>query len=98
MKIHNDELIGNLTAPQKSSQDVKASKEQESLNTACDCVHLSAEAQEYNRIKELVDKTPDVRQESVDRLRNDIESGAYSADAGKISDALIRESLLDLFA
>jgi flagellar biosynthesis anti-sigma factor FlgM len=98
MKIHSDEPVVNLNAPQLSSQEAKASKEQEPKSTVCDCVQLSARAQEFNRIKELVDRTPDVRQESVDRLRGAIQNGDYKPDSQKTSDALIRESLLDLFA
>jgi flagellar biosynthesis anti-sigma factor FlgM len=61
-------------------------------------VDLSAKAQEYQRIKQIVDQTPDVRQDKVQELKDRIEDGNYMVDSGKVAVKMVGESLIDTIA
>jgi negative regulator of flagellin synthesis FlgM len=61
-------------------------------------VNLSTRAKDIQQIKQVLDKIPDTREAKVAALKQTIESGAYSIDAGKIAERMLGESLIDLFA
>jgi negative regulator of flagellin synthesis FlgM len=50
--------------------------------------------QEIEMIKKILQKTPDIREEKVARLREEIKKGTYVIDSRKIAENMIRESLL----
>jgi len=60
-----------------------------------DNVDLSQAARELQNTQKLMESIPDVRQDKVDRLKNQIESGTYRVDAGKIADKMVKESLIN---
>jgi negative regulator of flagellin synthesis FlgM len=61
-------------------------------------VELSTKAQEYQRIRQILDQVPDVREEKVQELKTRIESGNYQIDAGKLATKMLGESLIDTIA
>ncbi|MDZ4165562.1 MAG: flagellar biosynthesis anti-sigma factor FlgM [Smithellaceae bacterium] len=61
-------------------------------------VDLSTQAKEFRQIKGLVTNQPEVREDKVEELKSRISAGTYQADAGKIADRMVGESLLDIFA
>lgn len=65
---------------------------------ATEKVDLSAKAKEYQRIRQVLDQVPDVRQEKVQELKERIESGNYAVDSGKVAAKMVGESLIDLIA
>jgi negative regulator of flagellin synthesis FlgM len=65
---------------------------------ATERVDLSAKAQEFQRIRQLLDQVPDVREGKVQELKAQIESGNYKVDAGKIATKMLGESLIDTIA
>ena len=60
-----------------------------------DNVDLSQAARDLQNTQKLMESIPDVRQDKVDRLKNQIESGTYRVDAGKIADKMVKESLIN---
>jgi len=58
-------------------------------------VELSRKASDINRIKEIVQKTPDIRGERVALLREEIDSGNYNVSGQEIADKMLREHLLE---
>jgi negative regulator of flagellin synthesis FlgM len=58
--------------------------------TAASSVEVSGEAQEIQRVKRLVENTPDVREELVQKLKADIESGTYNVTGEDIADLMVR--------
>jgi len=54
-----------------------------------DCVQLSSQTREFTRIRELVDATPDIRQDRVEQLRREIAAGTYNVPSSDIADAII---------
>ena len=47
------------------------------------------------RILQIVQETPDVRQDKVAKLRKQVEQGCYNVDAERVAERMLEESLLD---
>jgi flagellar biosynthesis anti-sigma factor FlgM len=65
-----------------------------------DRVVLSPKAQQIEEAQRLLRTSPDIREEKVSRLSNEIKNGTYRVDGAKIApkmteDALLNEVLLD---
>ena len=58
-------------------------------------VELSERASYLNKIREIVQKTPDIREEKVTLLREKIASGSYNVSGQEIAGKMIRESLVE---
>ena len=54
-----------------------------------DSVQLSSQTREFAQIRELVDATPDIRQDRVEQFRRDIAAGNYNVSSSDIADAII---------
>jgi negative regulator of flagellin synthesis FlgM len=65
---------------------------------AAERVDLSDKAKEFQRIRKILDKVPDVREEKVQELKERIQSGNYAVDAGKVAAKMVSESLIDMIA
>lgn len=60
-----------------------------------DTVALSAQAKQIQAASQLVKSMPDVREELVASIRQQIETGTYRIDAGEIAAAMLKEVLSD---
>jgi negative regulator of flagellin synthesis FlgM len=65
---------------------------------ATERVDLSAKAKEFQQIRQILDETPDVRDDKVRELKDQIQSGNYAVDSGKIAAKMLGESLIDTIA
>jgi negative regulator of flagellin synthesis FlgM len=65
---------------------------------ATERVDLSNKAKDIQKIKQVLDQTPEVREEKVQELRRQIESGSYAINSGIIADKMLGESLIDIKA
>jgi negative regulator of flagellin synthesis FlgM len=63
---------------------------------ATERVDLSNKAKDIQKIKQVLDQTPEVREEKVQELRRQIESGSYAINPGRIADKMLGESLIDI--
>lgn len=61
-----------------------------------DSVNISPKARELNRVKTMLDSTPDVRGEMVVKLKTEIENGDYNVDAGKVAEKMIERALRNI--
>lgn len=61
-------------------------------------VSLSDRARDTQRIKQAIDKLPDVREEKVQELKSRIKEGTYSVSGEEIAGKMVREALLDIIA
>ena len=61
-------------------------------------VNLSTRARDIQQIRQILDKTPDVREDKVLELKHQIDSGNYRINEEKITEKMVEESLIDLFA
>ncbi|MBL7202868.1 MAG: flagellar biosynthesis anti-sigma factor FlgM [Desulfobacteraceae bacterium] len=60
-----------------------------------DKVALSPEAKQIQEAKRLLDSLPDIREDKVAEIKEQIESGAYNIDGEKIAFKMIKESILN---
>ena len=61
-------------------------------------VNLSTTAKDVQNLKNAISKLPDVREEKVQALKDQIEKGTYRVDADKVADKMVGESLIDLLS
>ena len=58
-------------------------------------VSLSRKASDINKIRDIIQKTPDVRADKVALLRKKIADGDYGVNGKDIADKMLREFLLE---
>ena len=58
-------------------------------------VSLSRKASDINKIREIIQKTPDLRADKVALLRKKIADGDYGINGKDIADKMLREFLLE---
>ncbi len=61
-------------------------------------VDLSTMAKEIQQAKVEVSKLPDVREEKVQEIKNQVEKGTYNVSGEQIANKMVGESIVDLFA
>lgn len=54
-----------------------------------DAVQLSPESKELQRLRDIVAKAPDVREEKVQEIKNQIKSGTYEVSAERLAGKLL---------
>ena len=100
MKISNDKPTQDLINYIKQTHDHQKVKPLD-INTrkneriSEERVEISPKASDLNKIREIVRKTPDIREEKVASLREKIAAGNYSIRGQEIADKMLRESLLE---
>jgi len=56
----------------------------------------STKAQDIKKLREALDKLPDIREEKVEDLKSQIKKGTYCVTGEKIAEKIIAESLMDI--
>ena len=100
MKISDDLPIqGGTTADTKSADQAKVIPLE--VNNHRDNqrneekVSISREATDIKKIREIIEKTPDLRAEKVALLKKKIADGDYAIKGKDISDKMLREFLME---
>lgn len=80
-----------------SSGKAKASKAQkDGAQAQGDTVELSSLAKDVSKARTEVDRTPDIRAEKVESLKEKVSSGEYKVDPDKVAHKLVDEHLSEL--
>lgn len=58
---------------------------------AKDELSLSTEAQEFAKVKKLLTDVPDIREDKVSRIKQQIESGTYNVKAEEVAGKMLSE-------
>ena len=61
-------------------------------------VNLSTKARDIQQLQNAVNRLPDVREEKVRDLKDQVDKGTYAVNGQKIAEKMVSESLLDIFA
>ena len=77
----------NKIDPSENKSDQAAAK--------TDTVVISDAAKRIQEVRSQLDEVPDVNEEKVARLRNEIENGTYEINADKIAGKMLREGLIN---
>ncbi|MCE5284090.1 MAG: flagellar biosynthesis anti-sigma factor FlgM [Deltaproteobacteria bacterium] len=84
--------------PAKSEGDKSVTSGTSGMSVTTEKVDLSTKAKDIQRIKQILDQTPDVREAKVQELKNQIDNGTYTVNLDKIADKMVEESLIDIVA
>ena len=98
MEINGNQGIGmDAYVNQVQDKNKVGSPDNKPEKTAlkADTVVLSDAAKRVQQARRQLDDIPDVREEKVSELRNQIQNGTYQIDADKIAGKMIKEGLLN---
>ena len=101
MKIDSERSPVNLEAYIKTcqkSEGVSQSLRQEQQGASPrESVKLFHTAKEIQKIREIIEATPEIRTDKVGKLKREIEAGTYSVNADREAEKMLRESLIENF-
>ena len=98
MEINENQGIGiDAYVNQVQDKNKVGTPDNKSESTAvkADTVVISDAAKRVQEARSQLDDIPDVREEKVSQLRNQIQNGTYEINAEKIADKMIKEGLLN---
>ena len=72
-----------------------AAEQKEQQQAKADTVALSNAAKNIQEAQKQLEAVPDVREDKVAELKEQIENGTYEIDAEKIADKMLKDSLLN---
>lgn len=80
---------------QQKAQSAETEGEKGRANVGGDSVELSQNARDLQKAQQALQELPDIRQDKVAALKQQIENGTYDIRADKIAANMIKESLND---
>jgi len=83
----NDKKVG--TGPEKEATGGAVAEEK---------VSLSPMARDFQKAQKAIEKLPDVREEKVQELKDQIQAERYDVNGEKIAEKMLNESFLDVIA
>ncbi len=89
----NIEAYVNQVQDKEKAQATAEKAEKQPTKT--DTVVLSDAAKRIQEAKKLLDAIPDIREDKVAQLKEQIDNGTYEIDAEKIADKMLKDSLLN---
>ncbi len=90
--IHLDAYAKNVT----KTEEIVNNDAQKSEGVAKgDKVILSPKAKAIQEAKKLLENVPDIREEKVARIKEQIKNGTYTVDAKKVAARMVEESVLN---
>ena len=98
MEIHNNQSIGiDAYVNQVHERNKVDAPENKPENAAVksDTVVISDAARRVQEARRQLDEIPDVREDKVAQLRNQIQNGTYEIDSEKIASKMIKEGLFN---
>jgi negative regulator of flagellin synthesis FlgM len=101
MKVSSDRSLLNLEAyvthAQKKEDAGQVAKEVSEHTSQKEHVKLSSAARDLQKAQEVIEATPDIREERVRQFRQEIATGNYNPKADEIAAKMLRESIIDTF-
>jgi flagellar biosynthesis anti-sigma factor FlgM len=89
MRIDLSLFAGRITGEKNAGKVNSASKASEEQSE--DIATLSPDAVGVQTLQAQIMQMPEVRQDTVDRLRDQVRQGSYRVESGKVADAIITE-------
>ncbi len=87
------DLAGYLT-----SAAAKVAAKDSKVSDSKDRIEVSEEAKMLQKANNVVDASPDVREEKVSLLKDAIEQGNYNVSSEEIAGSLINKSIVDIIS
>ena len=89
-------LNANVQRLDASQQSERAQKS-DGDSSDSDRLELSVQSREFSQMQSLIQSTPDVREDRINQVRSEIESGTYNIKAEKIAEKIIGGTLDEVF-
>ncbi len=80
---------------QEKDKVESASDQPEKQQVKADTVELSDMGKRVQEANKQLENIPDIREDKVAQLKEQVENGTYEVDAEKVADKMIRDSLLN---
>jgi len=87
-------LVSHINkATESNQQDSTKTTATAQQSSGRDKVKLSEQAKEVNRAFAQLKELPEIREEKVGEIQNQVETGTYTIDGGRIAVSMLNESL-----
>lgn len=86
--------IQSLIQRVRSEQEMRPSQPQGQSQAVGEKVEISSQAREIQKLKEILEQMPEVREKRVEELKSLIQEGRYRVDLEKLSDRILEALLL----
>lgn len=83
--------VQRLETPQQSERTLKSGGAQPDS----DRLDISVRSREVSHLNDLIQSTPDIREDKVEKVRRELEGGTYNVTAEKIAQKIIKGNFLD---
>ena len=88
----------DIYTPEPRSSASATGRRRQAPGSSADKVVLSPKAKEINDARQRAASMPDVREEKVHEIRQQITTGTYTVNAGKIAFNMIKDSIFNQMA
>lgn len=86
--------IQSLIQRVRSQEELRASQTGAQAQPVGEKVEISPQAREIQKLKEILEQMPEVREKRVEELKSMIQEGRYKVDLEKLSDRILEALLL----
>ncbi len=95
MKItgKNPLLDASVKLQESSRPELKARPRKAKAAQVIDRVNVSGKAKKLANLRKLVEASPDVREEKIERIKNAIDEGKYNMKSAKIAEGIIKNAI-----
>lgn len=91
-----NQITSYINQVQQNSQTTEVDNEKSRTpTTGTDSVDLSRNARDLLKAQQTLRDLPDIRQEKIDALKQQIEKGTYGIQADKVAARMMKESLIN---
>ncbi|HZX48147.1 MAG TPA: flagellar biosynthesis anti-sigma factor FlgM [Nitrospirota bacterium] len=99
MKIMENNLLNGIDAGKSSviRETLSRTKDSKEINKslASNDVHISGRALTFSKIRDVINRLPDVREDKIKSIGNDLLMGAYNVSSEHIASKLLSEHIID---
>lgn len=89
------QITSYVSQVQQNAQAAETEGERERANVGEDSVELTQSARDLQKAQQDLRNIPDIREDKVAALKQQIENGAYDLRADKIAANMLKESLIN---
>ncbi len=95
MKIFNSSNIDKITQAYRKQEINKENIRSSKINKKNDELSLSDTAKDYQFAMNAIKNVPDIRKEKVETIKEQIRTGTYVVDSGKIAESILENINFD---
>ncbi|MFQ5427619.1 MAG: flagellar biosynthesis anti-sigma factor FlgM [Thermodesulfobacteriota bacterium] len=86
-------LIDAQARLQESRAELKARPKKARAVALADRVDVSGKAKKLANLRKLVEASPEVREEKIERIKNAIDEGKYNMKSARVAESIIKKAI-----